>query len=217
MKKQIFKITAVLFLTLAVVSCKKAKNETEAKEAEEVKEVAQTAVNYKVDAENSVINWKGFKPTGTHNGTLKLSEGSVAVENGTVTGGNFMIDMNSIVVLDIKDEKSNADLVGHLKGEDFFDTAKNGFGAFAITGVETKDGKTMVKGNLTLKGIKKNIEFPATVAMDGDAMTISTAPFSINRTDWGIKYKSKTFFDDLKEKFINDEIEISFTVKATKA
>lgn len=215
--KHLVKITAVFFIGLAVVSCKKAQNKTEAKEAEEIKEVAKTAVNYKVDAENSVINWKGFKPTGTHDGTLKLSEGSVSVENGAVTGGNFMIDMNSIVVLDIKDEKSNADLVGHLKGEDFFDTAKNGFGAFAITSVEAKDGKTMVKGNLTLKGVKKNIEFPATVAMDGDAMTISTVPFSINRTDWGIKYKSKTFFDDLKEKFINDEIEISFTVKATKA
>lgn len=216
MKNQVLKVAAILFVGLAVVSCKKAKNETEAKEAEEVKQVAETAVNYKVDTDNSTITWKGFKPTGTHDGTIKLSEGSVAVENGNVTGGNFMIDMNSIVVLDIKDEKDNAGLVSHLKNEDFFDTSKHGFGAFTITGVEAKDGKTMVKGNLTLKGVKKNIEFPATVSMNGDEMTFTSPTFSINRTDWGIKYKSKNFVEGLKDKFINDDVEISFNIKAKK-
>lgn len=215
--KHFIKIATVLFIGLAVVSCKKAKNKVEAEKPEEVKKVAETAATYKVDTENSVINWKGFKPTEFHNGTLKLSEGSIAVENGVVTGGNFMIDMNSIVVLDIKDEKDNAGLVGHLKNEDFFDTTKHGFGIFTITSVEAKEGKTMVKGNLNLKGIKKSIGFPATVAIDGDNLTFTTEPFSIDRTEWDIKYKSGKFFDDLKDKIIKDNIEISFTVKATKA
>ena len=216
MKNQTIKIGAILFLALAIVSCKKAKNETEAKAAEEVAEVAEAA-KYKADAEASTITWTGNAPTKSHNGTISISEGSLALEGGKLTGGNFIIDMNSIVNLDLEDETYNGKLIGHLKSADFFDVENNGFSAFAITGVEDNDGKTIVKGNLTIKGIKKNIEFPATVSVDGDSVSFTSEVFNIDRTEWDIKYNSGKFFEDLKDKLINDNIELSFTVKATKA
>ncbi len=210
------KVATVLFIGLAVVSCKKAKNETEANEAEEVANVSGAA-SYTADASASTIAWKGSAPTKSHNGTISVSEGSLALDGGKLTGGNFIIDMNSIVCLDIENEEYNGKLVGHLKSADFFDVEKNGFSAFAITGVEEKDGKTMVKGNLTMKGIKKNIEFPAMLSVDGDAISLTSETFTIDRTEWDIKYNSGKFFEDLKDKLINDNIELSFTVKATKA
>ncbi len=216
MKNQIMKVATVLFIGLAIVSCKKAKNETEAKVAEEVVDVAGAAT-YTADASASTIAWKGTAPTKSHNGTISVSEGSLAMDGGKLTGGNFIIDMNSIVCLDIENEEYNGKLVGHLKSADFFDVENNSFSAFAITGVEDKEGKTMVKGNLTMKGIKKNIEFPATLSVDGDAVSFTSEAFTIDRTEWDIKYNSGKFFEDLKDKLINDNIELSFTVKATKA
>lgn len=210
------KVATVLFIGLAIVSCKKAKNETEAKVAEEVVDVAGAAT-YTADASASTIAWKGTAPTKSHNGTISVSEGSLAMDGGKLTGGNFIIDMNSIVCLDIENEEYNGKLVGHLKSADFFDVENNSFSAFAITGVEDKEGKTMVKGNLTMKGIKKNIEFPATLSVEGDAVSFTSEAFTIDRTEWDIKYNSGKFFEDLKDKLINDNIELSFTVKATKA
>ncbi len=216
MKNQIIKIATVFVMVLAIVSCKKAKNETEAKAAEEVSEVAG-ASSYTADASASTIAWKGTAPTKAHNGTISISEGSLALDGGKLTGGNFIIDMNSIVCLDIENEEYNGKLVGHLNSADFFDVQNNAFSAFAITGVDEKDGKTMIKGNLTMKGIKKNIEFPATLSVDGDAVSLTSETFTIDRTEWGIKYNSGKFFEDLKDKLINDNIELSFTVKGTKA
>ena len=216
MKNQFMKAAAILFIGLAVVSCKKAQNETDAKAAEDVAEVVEAA-KYKADASASTITWKGSAPTKSHNGTLSISEGSLALEGGELTGGNFIIDMNSMVNLDIEDETYNGKLIGHLKSADFFDVENNAFSAFAITGVEKKDGKTMVKGNLTIKGIKKNIEFPATVSVDGDAVSFTSETFNIDRTEWDVKYNSGKFFEDLKDKLIDDNIELSFDVKATKA
>ena len=215
MKNQTMKIGAILFLALAIVSCKKAKNETEAKAAEEVTEVA-AAAKYTADVEASTITWKGFKPGKSHDGAIKISEGALSIEEGKLVGGNFIIDMNSITNRDIEKEEMNAKLIGHLKSADFFDVEKHSFSAFSITSVESKDGKTMVKGNLTIKGIKKNIEFPATLSVVDDAISFTSEAFNIDRTEWGIEYKSGKLVDTLKDKAIKDNIEFVFNVKATK-
>lgn len=217
MKNQFIKITVILFIGLAVVSCKKAKNETEAKDAEEVSKVAEQAVRYSADVETSTITWKGIAPTKAHNGTVNVSEGYLAFEDGDLAGGNFVIDMNSILNLDLEDKTYNDKLVGHLKSPDFFDVEKNPYSVFAITSIEEKDGKAMVKGNLTVKGIKKNIEFPATITLNGDEVSLKSDVFNIDRTEWDVKYNSGKFFENLKDKLINDNIELSFEVNATKA
>jgi len=216
MKNQTLKVAAVLFMGLAVLSCKKAQNETEAKEAEEVVVVAE-AVKYTADAEATTISWKGFKPTESHDGTIKISEGYVSLEEDKLVGGSFIIDMNSIVNRDIEKEGANAKLVAHLKGADFFDVEKHPFTVFTITGAEEKEGKMMVKGNLSIKGIEKSIEFPATVSVGGDTVTFVSEAFNIDRTEWGIEYSSGKLVDTLKDKVINDNIEFIFNIKATKA
>ncbi|RPE00054.1 YceI family protein [Aureibaculum marinum] len=217
MKNQIFKVAAILFIGLAMVSCKDAKNKTEASEAQEVTETTKEAVNYSANVDDSKLIWKGSKLTGTHDGTIKISEGNFSVEDGKLVGGNFIIDMNSIVVLDIEDADNNAKLLSHLKSGDFFDVENYGSSAFTITEVVEKDGKNMISGNLTVKGIKKNIQFPATVSIDGDSVTLKSEPFTIDRTEWDIKYKSGKFADLAKDKLIDDNIELQVEVKATKA
>lgn len=217
MKNRFLKIVTVLFLGLSIVSCKKTKNETEAKDAEVVSQIETEAVRYIVEIDSSTVVWKGFKPTESHNGTIKVSEGYLAFDDTKLSGGNFIIDMNTIKDLSVEDEKYKAKLEGHLKSADFFDVENNPFGVFAITSIETNDGKTMVKGNLTIKNIKKNIEFPASVVLNGEEASFVSETFTIDRTEWDVKYNSGKFFDNLKDKLIEDNIEISFAIKATKS
>jgi polyisoprenoid-binding protein YceI len=126
--------------------------------------------------------------------------------------------MNSIVDLDIPvDKEGYAKLVGHLKSPDFFDVEKYPSAAFEITGLEEVEGKMMLSGNLTLKDAKNNVTFPVSVSNDGNTMTLTSETFSIDRTKWNVQYGSKSIFDNLGDKFINDDIELKILVKANKA
>ena len=127
--------------------------------------------------------------------------------------------MNSIIVLDIEDPENNGKLIGHLKSDDFFSSEKFPTGEFKITEVsEVTDGSGNthnIKGNLTIKGIEKNISFPANINI-GDSKLTAAADFDIDRTEYDIKYGSGKFFDDLGDKMINDNFNINFELTANK-
>ena len=221
MKKQILNTLAAVALVAGVVSCKGEKNETEAKDAQEVA-VVENAAKFKVDAASSTIEWVGSKPTGKHNGTINIENGVVNVAGDAITG-TFLIDMTSITVTDLEAGDGKESLEGHLKGmaegkeDHFFNVAKYPTAAFEVTGVTEKDGKKMMQGNLTMRDQKKNIEFPVSYSVDGENMTLTSEPFTIDRTDWGVNYGSKSVFDNLGDKFISDDIELTVNLKATKA
>ena len=213
MKKQIL---SILVVSLLFISCKEKvkeeKNTTEAKT--EVQGIADA--NYNANTETSILNWKGFKPTGTHNGSVAIKNGTLEVKEGKLVGGNFVFDMSAIVVLDIPaEDEGNGKLKGHLESGDFFDVENNPTATFEILEVVNTEN-TLVKGNLTVKGITKSIEFPATITATDAGIQLSGASFEIDRTEFDIQYKSQKFFDNLKDKFINDEFEISFEVNASK-
>jgi polyisoprenoid-binding protein YceI len=221
MKKNILSLF-VIAATLLTVSCKNDKTETP-EVPEEAAVASDAASPYVVDAASSIIEWVGSKPAGKHNGTIAISNGEVYLNNGKIESGKFTINMNSITVLDLKAGDGKEDLEGHLKGlgkeedaDHFFNTKKFPEGSFEITAVNTVDAQTTVEGNLTLKGITKPVKFPATITLDGNKMTLSTESFKINRTEWNVNYASKSIFDDLKDKFVEDDIELKVNVTATK-
>lgn len=218
MRTNVLKFLSMVAIAVAIVGCNKKANEAETKAAETKAEAKVESVKYTADATASSIAWTGFKPTGKHNGTINIESGVFTVNDGKVESGSFLIDMNSIVVLDIPaEEDGNADLVGHLKNADFFDVEKFANAAFDITGFEVKDGKNMLSGNLTMKDKKNNLTFPVTLNTEGDMMILTSEAFTIDRTKWDIKYKSKSIFGDLGDKFINDDIELKINVKAKKS
>ncbi|AUC80679.1 YceI family protein [Lacinutrix sp. Bg11-31] len=221
MKKQVLNILTVLALGLAVVGCKKG-TEANTSEAEAAATSESNSVKYVANITESTIEWKGFKPTGTHNGTINLDSGIFSVTDDVLQSGTFIIDMTSINTTDLEgDQKANLD--AHLKGTvegkegDFFNVAKFPNAAFEITGTAVENGKTMISGNLALKGNKNNITFPATVTNTGDIMTITSDAFTIDRTKWSINYGSKSIFDNLGDKFINDEMELKISITAKKS
>jgi polyisoprenoid-binding protein YceI len=86
-----------------------------------------------------------------------------------------------------------------------------------MTGIEDRNGKSYVKGNLTIKEKTNGVEFPATVTMDENTITLTSEQFEIDRTKWDINFKSKSVFDDLKDNFISDEMKITVMLVANKS
>ena len=211
------KIVLSLVLVASVLTACKG----EKKEKVEVKEAVKVEVNVaelnNVDTAVSVLNWAGTKPGGAHNGTVALKSGGLLVENGKLTNGEFVIDMSTIVCLDIPvDNEGNAKLVGHLSNEDFFDVATYPTSSFVITSIKEVEGKLAVTGNLQIKDVTKSITIPATISTENGVTVFTSETFNVDRADFNVKYGSKSFFDDLQDKFIDDIMTFSFVVK-TKA
>lgn len=217
MKKSMITLFTVTALMVSLNSCKDKAKEANTSEAEAVAVTEAESQKYIADVAASTIEWKGFKPTGSHNGTILIENGVLNLKDGKLNSGTFLIKMNSIKVLDIPEEdERNAKLVGHLKNADFFDVENHPTAAFEITGVTETEGKMMLSGNLTLKETKNNVTFPVTITNTDDTVTLTSETFTIDRSKWNVKYGSKSFFDNLGDKFINDDIEIKINVTANK-
>jgi polyisoprenoid-binding protein YceI len=160
------------------------------------KEVAtEKGKDYKVDATASTLGWTGTKPSGKHNGTIKITDGKVTAKKNALVGGSFTLDMTSIACTDLEG-KGKEGLEGHLKSPDFFDVAKYATAKFVVTGITPiAAGQNVllagathnISGNLTLKGVSKSVTFPAEVKME-DKKLSAIADFNIDRTEWGISY-----------------------------
>ncbi|MEJ2880632.1 YceI family protein [Pedobacter sp. GR22-6] len=169
-------------------------------------------VTYTVDAAKSNITWLGKKVTGSHNGTISLKSGSLNINGKNVTGGTFVIDMTSI-----KDADGSEKLEGHLKADDFFGSAKFPTSTFVITKVTGSGANVNVSGNLTIKGITKPLSFPATVTLNEDGTASALAgKITVDRTKYDIRYGSKSFFDSIGDKAIDDNFEIGVKLTAKK-
>ena len=157
----------------------------------------------KVQTEKSTINWVGKKVTGSHEGTINLTVGALVFNGKKLAGGNFTVDMTSLVATDLKGD-SKAKLEGHLKADDFFGTDKFPAANLVIKKIADKgNGVYGINADLTIKGITKPIGFELVVAENQ-----ANADLKVDRTKYDIKYGSGSFFDGLGDKTIYDEFEL---------
>jgi polyisoprenoid-binding protein YceI len=214
------KLILMLVVAASVMACKGDKvKTTNAKEVDPtINTTSDETEAYSVIIDKSTLTWKGFKPTGSHNGSVGIAKGNINVAGDKLVGGKFKFDLNSIVCLDMPaDNEYNAKLVGHLKSADFFDVAQFPSAVFEITDVKNVDeGKINVSGNLTVKGITKNITVPATFGLANGFASFKSDVFKIDRTEFGIEYKSMKLVEMIKDKSIDDLMEMSFDVLAQK-
>lgn len=167
-----------------------------------------TSIEKKVDVVNSKITWKGHKVTGEHDGYIILESGALQFDDQKqLTGGSFIMNMPTLTVTDLEGEMKG-NLEAHLKSDDFFSTDKHSTAKFVITNVSGKDGKYKVTGDLTIKGITNPNTFDMVVSGN-----TATADLKVDRTKYDIKYKSSSFFDNLKDKAIYDSFDLSVNLK----
>ena len=167
---------------------------------------------FKVITSSSDLKWKATKVMGGHNGTLKISSGSLKVDKGNILGGFFKVNMDSIVCLDLDSESPwNQKLVNHLKSDDFFSVAKYPYSTLKINGSKKeKDGNHTISGDLTIKGIKKPLNFKASLQIDGENLRAS-GNIVFDRTDYNVRFRSGKFFEGLGNRLIHDKV--SLTIK----
>lgn len=168
---------------------------------------------YNIDTSQSVVIWRGGMLMGTnsHTGYVHISKGALMIQNGQLSGGTAEIDMNTI-----EDENHGRDngLVKHLKDPDFFDVKWFPVSRIEITKAEPRNGEdTKVTGNLTIKGITRAVTFPARVEVK-DGIAKANSKLVIDRTQWGVRYKSGKFFDLLADQTMADSIEFHINIVA---
>ena len=164
-------------------------------------------ITKKVNVETSVIIWTGYKVTGQHEGNIKLKKGVLLFENEILTGGNFIIDMTTINTTDLQGGAKNR-LDGHLKDEDFFDVDSFKTAAMTFKDVKPNGSSYLVKADLTIKGITKEISFNMAVSENSARTNLK-----IDRTKFNITYKSASLSNVLKDKAIYDEFDLNIKLK----
>lgn len=168
----------------------------------------KTTVLVSINVSESSIHWLGEKITGQHEGNINLLSGSLIMENGSLIGGDFVVDMNSLASTDLKGESAKK-LEGSLKSEEWFDVGKYAQAKLVFTSVVSQDGGLYnVTGDFTIKG-KTN---PAAFELQVNDLE-ATAKVIIDRTLYNILHGSTSFFDNLKDKMINNFFEIDVSLK----
>ncbi len=176
-----------------------------------------------LDTTASAAVWTGKKIAGPHTGKVNFKEGAFDYKKGKLTKGNVVIDLNSITNDDVKDADYNKKLVEHLKGEDFFNTAKFPTATFKITtfseiyNIVEGQPNMEAKGTLTIKGVTKPYSTKVFFTPSETGFGVK-GKILIDRTQFGLKYNSKKFFDPkaLGDKLIDDTFEVDLNLVAKK-
>ncbi|MEO1435859.1 MAG: YceI family protein [Bacteroidota bacterium] len=162
----------------------------------------------KVNIKESQVTWKGYKITGSHEGTLDLKEGNLEFSDGLLSGGTFVVDMTSLQVTDLKGGGAEK-LKGHLMSPDFFGVEAFPTATLTITNVVSRGlpGDYKVFANLTIKKTTKPIKFEALIK-DNTA----TAAIKVDRSEFDVRYGSATLLGNLGDNTIYDEFDLNISL-----
>jgi len=172
--------------------------------------------SYTIDVATSSLTWRGENIVGKkHQGTIMVKRGIVNLSGGAITGGEIVIDMNTLTNTDLSgEEKGNIE--SHLKGADFFDTAKFGEAVYTITSGQPKNAINYdVTGKLTIKGITHDLNCTLVVAPNGDGISVGGG-FVFDRSQFDVRYGSDKFFDNLGNKAIKNEVIMTVNLQGKK-
>jgi polyisoprenoid-binding protein YceI len=160
-----------------------------------------------INTKNSTVLWKGNKVTGSHEGVIKIKSGLLKFNKEELIGGEFEIDMNSLVCTDLSGEYKGK-LEGHLKSDDFFGVTKFPTATLKIKKVIKQKGNIYeCTGDITIKGKTEVVQFNTTLNKNS-----ATAKIKIDRTKFDVKYGSGSFFDGLGDNMIYDEFDLNINL-----
>ena len=157
---------------------------------------------YGIDLEKSKIKWTGKEiTTRSHYGTLKFVEGEIKFQPEAVTG-KVVVDMESLSVDDLTGG-SKARLEGHLRSDDFFSVSSHKSSTIEVTSSKKNGDDFDIDGVLTIKGISHPISF--VLSVDNK---VATSKLTFDRSKYDVRFRSGTFFENLGDKLILDDIEL---------
>ena len=192
-------------MLVILASCNTNPNQASTQQAQGV----ATADNiYNIETAQSQITWTGREvSTSYHYGTLDFVSGNFEISNGEIVNGEFIVDMTSINNQDMEGD-SKARLEGHLKSDDFFSVESYPTAAISINSSELiSDGKWNVSADLSIKGFTHPVNFEMISSEDG-----WSANLVFDRSKYDVRFRSGSFFENLGDKLIYDDIELSINL-----
>jgi len=175
---------------------------------------------YRVDVEQSLIEWTGRNADTKHSGTLRLKEGVMRLDKGRV-GGDFVIDLGSLTNTNLTDHSLALMLVKHLLSDDFLFAQRHPEARFSVEQSEALPDATPgavnchLRGELLLRGRIETLAFPATLSSIADGVAVE-AHFDMDRTRWGLLYGSGKFFRHLGMHLVHDNVSIQLRIVGHK-
>ena len=193
---------------VSLVSCNMNSNKTE-----DTNDATITAADatYNIKQDESSLVWTGREvSTSSHYGSINFTSGQFEIADGLISQGEFLVDMTSINVQDMTGG-SKERLEGHLRSDDFFSVESFPTAHLYISSSEViSNGKWMVNGFLTIKDISHPVLFEMANTEDG-----WNANLVFDRSKYNVKFRSGTFFENLGDKLIYDDIELKINLKTS--
>ena len=163
-----------------------------------------------VNLKESSVKWTGEQLSGkAHYGTLSFKSADLSFSDEKLIGGTFIVDMTSLSVDDLTG-RGKKSLEGHLKSDDFFSVDNFNFSELKlknITMISEKEYSTT--GDLTIKGYTHEAKV-SFYAEEGSKNMIAKLIF--DRSKYNVRYGSGSFFENLGDKLILDDIELEVTL-----
>ena len=185
-------------------------------------EIAMEDGTYRIDIENSRLEWIGRNLNNRHIGQLAILEGELVMAAGVPSSGRIIVDMHSLTNFDLQDAGYRDMLISHLKSDDFFAVDRFPTASLILTGWEAPPDvfpeapSGIATGELTIKGISRPVRFPAIAAPQSDGSIKIHAAFDIDRTLWGVLYGSCKYFERLGMHLVHDTVSVELFAVARK-
>jgi|TARA_B110000495_G_C22952204_1_gene557662 polyisoprenoid-binding protein YceI len=170
---------------------------------------------HQVLSDISNVTWKGQKAVGgSHTGNINIKDSEIIIDKNGNIFGSVIIDMKTINCTDLEGElKSN--LEGHLKSGDFFGVENHKISKIEFKSTEKDGNKINFSGDLTIKEITHPITFSANLIESQNKIVANTS-LVFDRSKYDVRYGSGSFFENLGDNLILDNINIGIVLAINK-
>jgi polyisoprenoid-binding protein YceI len=169
--------------------------------------------DFRIVSRASVLQWRGERISGEgHQGTVDVASGNIRVRDQRIEGGQIWLDMTSMKETgEEREEETSSVVMGYLHSQRFFDTEKFPKALLTITG----ESQGMLLADLKIKDNTRAVMIPFHKSINGDTLRAGGS-FAIDRTKWGLTYRSAGQTKDLGSLVIKDSIFFRTKVIAIK-
>ena len=163
-----------------------------------------------INLEESSVKWTGVQLSGkSHYGSLAFKSADLSFSEDKLVGGNFIVDMTSLSVDDLTG-RGKKSLEGHLKADDFFSVNDFNFSELKLNSVDiVSENEYTAEGDLTIKGYTHKAKVSFYTEKDSKNLK---AKLVFDRSKYNVRYGSGSFFENLGDKLILDDIELEVTL-----
>jgi len=143
--------------------------------------LAGPAPGWTVDAAGSKLGFRGAMNGDAFNGLFRRWSAQIAFDPKNLAGSKAMVSVDVASAVTGDPDRDQA-----MPTADWFSAKTQPTAYFVTTGFkDLGGGRYQATGDLTLRGVKKPIVLPFTLAISGDTARMNGA-VALNRTDFGI-------------------------------